>query len=70
MISTELCQDRVSYVATECGQDQSALRCNRVGQGKEFYVTTEYFCVAIEFGLGQSSCVAIEYFMLRQSMAK
>ena len=36
---------------------------DRVGQGQEFNVATEYFCVATEFGPGQGSCVTTEYFM-------
>ena len=43
---------------------------DRGGQGQEFYVATEYFCVATKFGLGRGSCVVTEYFMSRQSMAK
>ena len=41
----------------------SILCCDRVGH--EFYVAKEYLCVVIKFGLGQGSCVAIEYFMSR-----
>ena len=33
--------------------------------GQEFRVATEYLCVTIEFGLGQGSCVATEYFYVR-----
>ena len=49
---------------------RSILCRDRVSQGQEFYVAIEYLCVVTEVGLRQSSCVAIEYFMSRQSMAK
>ena len=67
---TELFRDRVFYVMTECGQYQRALCYDT-----SFCVVTELikamsFYVATEFGLGQGFCVAIEYFMSQQSMAK
>ena len=38
----------------------NTLCCDRVGQGQEFYVVIEYFCVTIELGLGQEFYVATE----------
>ena len=47
-----LCRDRVWPRLKGLVSQHNILCHDRVGQGQEFYVTTEYFCVAIEFSLG------------------
>ena len=58
-----MCRDRVWLRPNGLMSRHIILCRDRVGQGQEFYVAIEYFCVAIEFGLGQGSCVMTEYFM-------
>ena len=53
-----LCRDRVWPRPKGLVSRHSILCRDRVSQDQEFYVATEYFCVVIEFGLGQCSCVA------------
>ena len=51
-----LCRDKVWPRPKDLVSQHNILCRDRVGQGKEFYVATN-------FGLGQGSCVATEYFM-------
>ena len=51
-----LCCDRVWPRPKGLVSQHNILCRDRVGQGHKFYVATE-------FGLGQGSCVATEYFM-------
>ena len=44
--------------------------CDRFGHAWDFYVTTEHFCVATEFGLGQRTLCRDRVCISRQSLGQ